>query len=80
MISIGLYELKTHLSKIMEQVQAGETVTVTKHGQVIATITGAKARDPEKIKAAIERIKEFRSKVKPDTMTIREMIDWGRRY
>lgn len=36
--SVGIRELRDHLSRYLEQVKAGSTVTVTDHGRVIATI------------------------------------------
>jgi prevent-host-death family protein len=36
--SVGIRELRDHLSRYLEQVKAGSTVTVTDHGHVIATI------------------------------------------
>ncbi|MCL6614626.1 MAG: type II toxin-antitoxin system prevent-host-death family antitoxin, partial [Firmicutes bacterium] len=32
MLSIGSYEAKTHLARLLEQVSRGETITITKHG------------------------------------------------
>lgn len=36
--SVGIRELRNHLSRYLELVKAGATVTVTEHGHVIATI------------------------------------------
>lgn len=36
--SVGIRELRDHLSRYLDQVKAGSTVTVTEHGRVIATI------------------------------------------
>lgn len=36
--SIGVYDLKTHLSSVLEEVIAGREVTVTRHGHAIARI------------------------------------------
>ncbi|MBF8290039.1 MAG: prevent-host-death family protein [Chloroflexi bacterium] len=36
--SVGIRELRDHLSRYLERVKAGSTVTVTDHGRVIATI------------------------------------------
>jgi antitoxin (DNA-binding transcriptional repressor) of toxin-antitoxin stability system len=30
--TVGAYEAKTHLSKLLEKVEAGEEITITKHG------------------------------------------------
>ena len=36
--SVGIRELRDHLSRYLEQVKSGSTITVTDHGRVIATI------------------------------------------
>lgn len=36
--SVGIRELRDHLSRYLERVKAGATVSVTDHGRVIATI------------------------------------------
>jgi prevent-host-death family protein len=36
--SVGIRELRDHLSQYLEQVKAGAAVTVTEHGRIIATI------------------------------------------
>ncbi len=35
---IGLFEAKTHLSKIMDRVEKGETFYITRHGKKIAEV------------------------------------------
>lgn len=77
--SVGVYELKTHLSAVLDRVQAGETVTVTRHATAIAYITPAQAgaRTPAEAAASIRRHREGRSL---QGTTIRELIDEGRKY
>ncbi len=36
--SVGIRELRDHLSRYLEQVKAGAAITVTEHGRVIAAI------------------------------------------
>ncbi|MBT3375587.1 MAG: type II toxin-antitoxin system Phd/YefM family antitoxin [Lentisphaerae bacterium] len=36
--AIGVFYAKTHLSAILEEVQAGKRFTVTKHGKAVANI------------------------------------------
>lgn len=39
MKSVGVRELKTHLSEILRQVQEeGEVIEVTKHGEIVARV------------------------------------------
>jgi len=36
--TVGVYEAKTHLPRLLKAVEEGETITVTKHGRPIAQI------------------------------------------
>lgn len=60
MITVGAYEAKTRLSELIERVQEGETVTITKHGHPVAHLVGvAPARRPmEEVVAELEQLQE----------------------
>jgi prevent-host-death family protein len=36
--SVGVHEAKTHLSKLLERVSAGEEITITRRGEEIARL------------------------------------------
>ncbi|WP_203566500.1 type II toxin-antitoxin system Phd/YefM family antitoxin [Aestuariimicrobium ganziense] len=40
MISVGSYEAKTHLPRLLDEVEAGETFVITKHGRPVARLVG----------------------------------------
>jgi antitoxin (DNA-binding transcriptional repressor) of toxin-antitoxin stability system len=35
---VGTYEAKTHLSKLLEEVEAGASIKITRHGKVVAEL------------------------------------------
>jgi prevent-host-death family protein len=39
--SVGVHEAKTHLSRLIEDVAAGEEVVITRRGEVVATLVAA---------------------------------------
>ncbi len=41
MLTVGTYEAKTHLPKLIERVENGETVLVTRHGKPVAKLVPA---------------------------------------
>ena len=41
METVGAYEAKTHLTKLLERVAKGERITITKHGVPVATLQPA---------------------------------------
>jgi len=79
METVGAYEAKTHLPKLLERVLKGERITITKHGVPVAVL---QPPDPQKnvdIKSVIAELREFRDKHSLEGLSIREMIEEGRR-
>jgi len=79
----GTFEAKNRLSALLDMVEAGEEVTITRNGKPVARMVPVPApRDVEKAREAVERIRELRKSVKPDPdgLTIRDYIEMGRRY
>src|SRR3712207_3047000 len=44
--SVGVHEAKTHLSRLLERVAAGEEVEITNRGRVVARLVGPARRTP----------------------------------
>jgi len=77
--TVGAYEAKTHLPQLLEAVEAGETVTITRRGKPIALLSpidGGKAAAREAI-AAIHR---DRAGTKLGGLSIKALIAEGRRF
>ena len=79
--SVGIFEAKTHLSDLVARVQAGERITITKHGRAVAMLV---APEPSRDRKAVrERIAAWRETfaergVQLTREEIRAMIDEGR--
>jgi len=83
-ITVGSFEAKTKLAELLDKVEAGEVVTITRRGKAVAqlvAITGAD--DRERRRRAVEDIMRWRvgkdRGAKPGS-TIPELIKAGRRY
>ncbi len=77
--SIGVYEAKTHLTRLLDRVADGERITITRHGVPIAVLN---PYDPDKsaeVTGVIAEIRAFRRQNRLDGLSIRELIDEGRR-
>lgn len=77
-IVVGSYEAKTHLPRLLEQVAAGETVLITKHGREVAKLVPAGPR-PQDPATAIAALRKARTGIRRGRGTVRAMIDEGRR-
>ncbi len=78
--TVGAYEAKTHLSELLEKVEAGEEITITKHGTPIAKLVPVKKEaSPEERLAAIQRIQKLASRLSLGGLKIKDLINEGRR-
>jgi len=81
METIGSFEAKTHLAQLLERVSRGEEFTITKHGKPVARLVPMVTPKPNlDVQAAVEAMKQFRKGRTLGGMTIREMIEDGRRF
>ena len=77
--TVGAYEAKTHLPKLLERVIKGERITITKHGVPVAVLQPPlplRKTEPGKV---IAELREFREKHTLKGLSVRDMIDEGRR-
>ena len=78
METIGAYEAKTHLSKLLERVIKGGRITITKHGVPVAVLQPPPLRKTEP-KKVIAELRKFREKHTLKGLSIRDMVEEGRR-
>jgi len=74
-------EAKAKFSELLDQVERGETIVITRHGKVIARLTPPGGENADKVRNAVRELKELRKDVKP--ATVEEIVAWrdeGRRF
>jgi prevent-host-death family protein len=79
MSEIGAYEAKTHLPKLLERVQNGESFVITRHGRPIAQLVPIARHDPDKVRNAIEGLKQFARQHSLKGLRLKDLIAEGRR-
>ena len=79
MQTVGSYEAKTHLPALLDRVAQGEQITITRHGVPVAMLVPPTASRKTEIQATIQAMLESRKKWRLNGLSIREMIDEGRR-
>lgn len=92
MTTVSSYEAKTHLPRLLRQVEQGDEITITRHGVPVAKLVPAAPPVPVNAPASVETSKkltpreaidailEFRKGHSLGGLTLRELIDEGRRY
>ncbi|MHB1606664.1 MAG: type II toxin-antitoxin system Phd/YefM family antitoxin [Leptospirales bacterium] len=79
MATVGAYEAKTHLTQLLDRVAKGEKITITMHGIPVATLQSAGLSKKASVRDTIDQLKVFRSGNCLDEISVREMIEEGRR-
>lgn len=79
METIGAYEAKTHLPKLLERVLKGEQITITKHGVPVAVLTPPPPLRKTETKKVINELRKFRAKLTLGGLSIQDMIEEGRK-
>jgi prevent-host-death family protein len=78
--TVGAYEAKTHLSKLLEKVEAGEEIIITKHGAPVAKLVPVKKEaSVEERAAAVRRIQKLGARLSLAGLKIKDLIAEGRR-
>ena len=80
METIGSYEAKTHLSRLLERVAKGERITITKHGVPVAMLSPPQPLKKPDPRMVIRKIREFRKGHTLGGICLREMIEEGRKF
>ena len=79
MREIGAFEAKNRLGALLDLVEQGEEVTITRHGKPVARLVApAQAVDRRAAAAAATRIRAMRQGVTLGDVTIKELIEEGR--
>lgn len=76
-MEVGAYEAKTNLSRLLERVERGERITLTRHGRPVAMLVPVEEkRSPGEV---VGDLREFRQGRRLDGVQLRGMIEEGRR-
>ncbi len=81
----GSSDAKSHFSELLARVEAGETITISRHGRAVAKLVpaGAPELTPEERVDSWERWVAYRRRnnitLGPD-LTVKQLIEEGRRY
>ena len=74
-------EAKTHFARLLDEVERGETIVITRHGQAIARIVPEAHVRQQEIDRAIEDLAELGKQT--GTITVEEILAWrheGHKY
>ena len=74
---VGAYEAKTRLAELLNRVEKGERIVITRHGRPVAELVPVEGAPQMSVEEAIRRLRELRTTLGPG-LTIRDLIEEGR--
>ena len=78
-VTVGLFEAKTHLSELVNQVsEEGTEIVITRRGTAVARIVPMDSESP--VEAALARLLAAREGSTPGGGSLRDLIEEGRRW
>jgi prevent-host-death family protein len=77
--TIGAYDAKTRFSELLERVETGQEITITRHGTPVARLVPVKTGSTLKQRrSAIDRIRELRKGLSLRGLKVKDLINEGR--
>lgn len=80
MREIGSFEAKTHLAQLLDAVEAGERILITRHGKPAALLAPPPAARPGTVAQVAERLRAVRAQTRPGAEGLKDLIEEGRRF
>jgi prevent-host-death family protein len=79
-MKVGAYEARTHFSALLDRVENGELISITRHGRVIAVLAPPPGGPDHAVDEAVTGIRALRQGRRlGEALTVRDLIDAGRR-
>ena len=79
MRTVGAFEAKTHLAALLDEVDAGGQITITRHGRPVARLVPPNDLPPADLAATIARLRAFNAGQSLGGLSWLDLRDEGRR-
>lgn len=82
--SIGAYDAKAKLSELLDRVEQGEQIVITRHGKAVARLVPEGGYDRDAARAALDGLRSLQAKLSAEGISltdeeVRTYRDEGRR-
>jgi prevent-host-death family protein len=83
MRQFSAFEAKNKFGTLLDLVEQGEEIVVTRHGKAVARLVAEKAvskkRTPEEAKLLVEEFRQMAKGMRLNGISIKELVEEGRR-
>jgi len=80
MAEVSAYDAKTHFSQLLARAEKGERITITKHGRAVAELVPFGRQPGRSFDEVLRSVAEIRKGTRLDGISIRDLIDEGRKW
>lgn len=83
MKTVPFTEAKAKLSALIDAVESGETIDISRHGKTVARLVPPEASDRERARRAVGQLRALRKTLPKTGITLEEILAWrheGHRY
>jgi prevent-host-death family protein len=80
MKTVGTFEAKTHFNELLKKVSEGETIRITRRGVPVAKLVPDADAGKKDLKKMVEEFRRVRRGASLGNLTIRDLINDGRRH
>lgn len=80
MRQVGTFEAKNSLSALLDLVQRGEEIEITRNGKPVARLVPTKGHDIEKAREAAAVLRAIRAQARTGPESLKDLVNAGRRY
>lgn len=74
---VSAYDAKTHLPKLLERAQQGESFVITRHGKPVARLIPIDRSDDEAVAIALDRVRAIRARLARQRVSLASVLGEG---
>lgn len=74
---VSAYDAKTHLPKLLERAQQGESFVITRHGKPVARLIPIDRSDDEAVAIALDRVRAIRARLARQRVSLVSVLGEG---
>ena len=79
MDTVGAYEAKANLPKLLDRVAKGEKIMITRHGSPVAVLQPANKEKQVNVAAVVQKMRNLKMTHHLNGLPIRDKIEQGRK-
>lgn len=78
--TVGAFEAKTHLAELLRRVSQGEEIQISRRGVLVARLVPPESHTMRDPRVLVREIRKLRKGITLGKLSIKELINEGRRF